>query len=413
MMRLVTITSIYVLAVLAIAGCSEITEPTVANQDVQKHWNSVQARLKYQMAKDCFESGQLDPSYKYLREAIAMNPENAASYVLLAKILIERGEIATARDTLEEAVQRGGNDSQLDYLHGLIDERYGRFDNALTWYRRAADRDAMNAHYIVAVAETLVSLGRLSEALDLTQERWTDFEQNATLRALAGGIYTRLGRHEEAANAYHEAVRIAPDDHLLQLNYGTSLARAGRHEEACAVLTDAISEDTKPATSTLVDLGQCHLALNRPAEAKAMFRRAVAADPQNDAAWNALARAALALNDLLTARQASTQAVELRPDHVEHTLLLAYVCWRQNDIQTADQVLDRILVSQPNDPLALYLKSKITQAAWHTHAGEPNAPTLHRTNVGVQGQPIMALWKAGNGSVGHDHVSRDGSARAP
>lgn len=414
-MRLVTITTINATLALAFAitGCSEIKEPKVANQDVHKHWNSVQARLRYQMAKDCFESGQLEPAHKYLREAIAMNPEEAAAYVLMGKILIERGEIATARDTLEEAVRHGGDDPQLDYLNGLIAARYGRFDNALTWYRRAADRETMNAHYVVAVAETLVSLGRLNEALALTQERWTDFEQNATIRALAGGIYTRLGRHEEAANAYQEAVRIVPDDQLLQRQYGAALIRADRHEEATAVFADIIAKDDKPETSMLIDLGWCHLALNRPDEAKAVFRRAIAGDPQNDIAFNALARAALASDDLLTARQASMQAVELRPNHVEHTLLLAYICWRQNDIQTAGKVLDRILASQPNDPLALYLKSKIDEAAGHTHADEPNQSVLQQSNAGVCGQQVIATRNINDGSLNHHYTNRDGSVRAP
>ena len=413
-MRPLTLTVLSVVPLLALAACAGLNKPSQANQEVHRHWNSVQARIKYQLAADGFRAGQLEQSHKYLQESIGLDANATAPYVLLAKILLERGEIATACETLEEAARRGGDEPQMDYLRGVIAERYGRFEDALTRYRRASERDRMNAHYAVAVGETLVALGRLDEALELARERWTDFEQNATLRAMAAGVYTLLGRYEEAADAYREAAQIAPEDDLLQWQFGAALVRAGRYEEACVVLAAATSGNKEVPPSALIDLGRCHLELNRPDEAKAVLRRAVAGTPQNAPAWNWLARAALASDDLLTARRAATRAMELKPADTEHALLLAYVCWRQRDFPTADRVLEQVLQNQPNDPVALYLRSKIHEARGHQHDGQRcDRMTLRRPNLDEWGRALRALPRPGNGSNGHKPSAPDGRARAP
>jgi len=413
-MRPLTLTVLSVVPVLALTACAELNKPSQANQEVHRHWSSVQARIKYQLAVDSFQAGQLEQSDKYLQESIGLDANVAAPYMLLAKILLERGEIATARETLEEAARRGGDDPPMDYLRGVIAERYGRFEDALAWYRRASDRDAMNAHYVVAVGETLVALGRFDDALALAREHWTDFEQNATLRAMAAGVYTLLGRYEEAADAYHEAVRIAPEDDLVQWQFGSALVRAGRCEEACVVLAAATSEKKEVPPSALIDLGRCHLELNRPDEAKAVLRRAVAGAPQNATAWNWLARAALASDDLLTARRAGTRAVDLKPADSEHAVLLAYVCWRQRDFPAVDRVLAHVLDNQPNDPVALYLRSKAHEAMGQTYDGQRgHRMALRLPNLGQGGQGSWVLQRPGNGSPGHDRSTPDGRARAP
>ena len=88
----------------------------------------------------------------------------------------------------------------------------------------------------MATAETLVSLGRMEEALTLCTHHWSDFERNSTLRAVAGHIYTLLGRYEEAADAYVEATSLSPEDDLLATTLASALVKSERHTEARVVL---------------------------------------------------------------------------------------------------------------------------------------------------------------------------------
>lgn len=341
---------------LGLASCSQLDQKR-AQEEAQGRWSEVRGRLKCQLAADTFAAGQLDEAQTHVEEAIGLNPNAPDTYILLAKILLERGETAAAAQALEQGLHCGGDTAETDYLRGVIAERYGQFADALGWYQRASDRQPASAHYVATVAETLVALDRAADALALVKARRTDFEQNATLRALAGGIYVMLGRYEEAANAYREAAQIAPDDETLQFQLGLALTFGQRYEEGQAVLSGAAdAEDVPP--SVLVALGRCRLALNQYEQAKAALRRAVEASPGHSRAWSWLAQAASASGDLLTARRAASQAAQIEPDNLEHAILLAYVCWRQQDYANAVTLLKRVLNDAPEDMIALYLLSQ-------------------------------------------------------
>ena len=64
-----------------------------------------------------------------------------------------------------DTVSRGADNPEVDYLAGVITQRYGRLREALAAYRKAADRNPRDAHYLAAVAETLVALDSTQEAL--------------------------------------------------------------------------------------------------------------------------------------------------------------------------------------------------------------------------------------------------------
>jgi Tfp pilus assembly protein PilF len=346
---------------LVLPACSQVM-PTDQKKEVRQHWSETRGRMKYQMAQESFGNGQIEQAHQQIRESIALDPTSPASQVLLAKLLLEKGETAAASEALQNATRHGGDAPEIDFLCGLVAQRYSRFDDALRWYRKAAEREHTNAHYVNAVAEILVQLGRANEALDLIRARWTDFEQNATLRALAGSIYVLLGRYEEAADAYREAARIAPADEVLQLELGSVLAQAGQYEEGCEILTTVTAKNEQSPPSALVNLARCHLQLGRADQAKSILRRVVATAPQNAAAWSMLSRASIDSGDLITARRAARQAADLEPESADSALLLAYVCRLQKDHRAAVQALDRVLDQHPVDGLALYLRDESAKA---------------------------------------------------
>ncbi len=340
---------------LGLAACSEL-QPADSKKEVRQHWDSIRGRLKYQLAVDSFKSGQIDQSYERLQESLALDPKAAPAYALLGKILLERGEVASAAQALERAAEYGdARQGEVPYLRGLIAQRYERLDEALSWYRQAAFAEPMNAHYVVSVAETLVALGRPTEALALARSRWTDFEHNATLRSLTASIEMLLGQYEEAADAYREAFRLAPEDDVLRWRLGSALVLAKRYEEAAEVLACASERGKDPPATALLDLGQASVELGRPDHAKTVLRQAVSQEPTLVSGWLWLVRASLACNDLTTARRSAQEAARLDPDNDEHHLLLAYVCLRQQDYPAATTAIQVVLRHHPQDPLALHL----------------------------------------------------------
>jgi len=390
--------------VTSLASCSQLeTLSSLTTPDSKKEayarWNKVRGRLKYQLAADSFAAGQLDKAQEHLNETIALNPNNPDNYVLLAKLLLERGEIASASEAIEKAQENGGSSAEIDYLNGMIAQRYGRFVDALYWYQQASTRETNSAHYVAAVAETLVALDRAVDALALVRSRWTDFEQNATLREIAGSIHMMLDQYEEAADAYQEAARITTDDVLLKFKLGEALTLAGRYEEARSVLITAhdMAKDTPP--SALVLLGRCNLALERNDEALEVLQEAAEKGPNNPRYWSWLARAALASHDLLTARRAANQTVAIDSDNPHHHMMLGFVCMRQRDYEAAVASFEKTLQDSPNDRMAQFLLAKahvamgkpatalaydLQQAQTHTSVGQSHQGSGSRESSLIQ-----------------------------
>ena len=339
---------------LSLASCAQLFPPD-SHKEARTRWGDVRAKLKYELAAEQFSRGNLDEAGKSLDESLALNPKAPNPQVLRAKILLERGQTAAASEALDIALHNGGDTPETDYLSGLIAQRYNQLDNALAWYQRASQRDSMNAPYVVAVAETLVALDRASEALDLVRSRWTDFEQNTTLRALAGDIYMMLARYEEAADAYREAARMSPEDQRLQYQLGMALAQSNHPEEAATVLTPLVERAEQPEASALAALGRARLTLNQPEVAKPFLKQAAETEQNNARYWALLAQASLASNDLLTARRAAGRAVQVDPAGTDNAILLAYVCCAQRDYPAAIGTLQTVVEKNPTDLLALYL----------------------------------------------------------
>ncbi|MHC4441662.1 MAG: tetratricopeptide repeat protein [Planctomycetota bacterium] len=346
---------------LAATSCSLLNRPT-AKQESSGRWKDVQGRLKYQLALDNYNIGQLEEAQNYLEESIGLSQTAPEPYILQTKILLEKGETASASRALDRALHNGGNSAELYYLNGMVAERYGRHTEAMSWYQGASERDPINAHYVVAVAETLVALDKQDKALELILSRWTDFENNATLRSLAGRIYMMLGRYEEAANAYREALQIAPDDAMLQGQFGRSLVLSENYHEALPILTKAVGNTDNPSSTILVALGRCQMAMKRIEDSKVTFTRAVQVNGQQVRNWSWLARAALVSDDLATARNSAASAVRLAPDNADLALLLGYVCWRQKDYQAAVDALNKALEKLPDDLMGLYMLGQCHKA---------------------------------------------------
>jgi tetratricopeptide (TPR) repeat protein len=350
------VNALAVMACVACSGCSSfskvLTPPNEKNA-AKERWSSVRSKLKLELAGESFTGGQMEEAQKNLDEALSLRPDSGDAYILQAKILLEKGQTAAASEALEEALRHGADTPDTDYLSGVVSQRYEKLDDALAWYRRASRRDPMSAPYVVAVAETLVSLGRPTEAMELVTSRLTDFEQNATLRALAGGIYMMLGRFEEATTSYREASRISPDDSRLKMQLGLALTFAKNYQEAETVLASVGGHDA-PDPSVLAALGRCRLALGDGDGAKEVLRKVVDAEPNRARSWVLLARASVESKDLLTARRAATQAVQLQPANREYRLMLGSICWEQKDYPATVSTLEEVLKGGDDD-LALYM----------------------------------------------------------
>jgi len=93
-------------------------------------------------------------------------------------------------------------------------------------------------------------------------------------------------RFSEAADAFLESSKRAPQDMAIVGNYGIALAKAGRSEEALKVLLDA-AQRAPTVPEMHFNVGNAYRDLARPAEGAPAYARAIALRRQYpDAHWN-------------------------------------------------------------------------------------------------------------------------------
>jgi tetratricopeptide (TPR) repeat protein len=87
-----------------------------------------------------------------------------------------------------------------------------------------------------------------------------------------------MGRLDEAANVYREALRLRPDDAGAHNNLGATLEQLGHADQAAAEYRESLQR-APDSSATHSNLGRALLAMGRPDEAAAELREALRLDP--------------------------------------------------------------------------------------------------------------------------------------
>ncbi len=311
--------------------------------EAQQHWDDVRGGIQLQLAENQFRAGRLDEAEKTLEQALTLAPDNPKAHLLAARLHLERGDLAKARDAVDRAVILSGGDVEAEYVAGIVAERYGHLSAALEHYAAAAAQAPQVAAYVLAQAETLTALDRSIEALELIESRIGDFDGNASMRMLAAHLHQGLGLRGPAADYAREAVRIQEEDPVVAAQAGRILVWAGQYDDAVAILRPLVekalsTQDSARRTidlagplapSVLRDLASAYAAGGQWREVQWALKPVMAHDDNDVAAWALYTRAALMLDDLDIAAEAVRALQANNPHTPEPLLLAAYVALRQ------------------------------------------------------------------------------------
>ncbi|WP_369025822.1 sulfotransferase [Qipengyuania sp. RANM35] len=176
-----------------------------------------------------------DRAIPYLRELVQLNPADRASRNNLAAALVQSGD-----DDGALAIAAGSTDAPLARIEGYIQQKRGRYQEALAAYRRAIEADPND----------LAALNNL------------------------GNIYAELGEVEEAITAFEQAITLAPVEVPIYLNLAEVLREAERGPPRVKVLEDAraIEPDN---VRVLTDLGMAYAQVDDLDKSMEVYRDAI------------------------------------------------------------------------------------------------------------------------------------------
>jgi tetratricopeptide (TPR) repeat protein len=166
---------------------------------------------------------------KSARNLIAAAPQQAGSYMSLAKVMGAKGDPAGAVLALSEGEKDIPAERSLPMARAEWLTRMKRYDDAIVLYdqlrTRFPDDDLVLNNLAYLLAEVKGDKASTERALSLSG-RLAESRNPAHLDSL-GWIHYQLGQYDKAVPLLERAVALAPPSPLLQLHLGQALLKSG------------------------------------------------------------------------------------------------------------------------------------------------------------------------------------------
>ncbi len=173
------------------------------------------SQLDYEINKELGECylfmGDLDKSEEYYRKAINFDGANAAPYLGLATIAVQRAKLDEAMVLYTKAHSLEETDKTLTGI-GLVHMEQNAHELAYDHFSRALDRNPENMIALNCLVREGYYLGRLADVVPaLEASMKVSAEANAIQVSLAG-ILISLGRTEEAKSHLEAVLGLDPSN---------------------------------------------------------------------------------------------------------------------------------------------------------------------------------------------------------
>lgn len=322
-----------------------------------------------------------------LEKSLQIHPGLVDARILLARAALRQGNRGLAETHLREAITQRPDDVAVHQLLGEIawqdshaDEAIRSFRLALSAHNAAPDRpETVLTHLSLAMA--LRKAGYLTAAVDqleayqaAVQKPMPDMKAypelkevivlyRGTAAGLLGEIYTRLGRHDHAVEAYERAVTEAPEEAAFSVRLARSLARAGRVQDALDVVHRVLTKAPDKAEG-LDLLGEICTIAGEPDRYDAEIAR-LAAGSREPALQ-------LKLTEVLAEHGKTDAAIDVlermlaaNPDRTDALQRLADLYLKDHQVDGFVQVLARLLhdPTVPNDGPAALLDQAVADTS--------------------------------------------------
>jgi tetratricopeptide (TPR) repeat protein len=303
-----------------------------------------------------------------------------------------RGDSATARTQFQAALSADSSAYRAAYNLGVLADRDGNEDQALTFYRQALRIQPDYELAIDGIVTIYIRRGDAAGAVSFVQPLATQYVRNLRVTAIYGEALVAAGRQQDAITAARGALR--RDERyvpamIVLIKANISL---GRTELAYSILDQAIAIDANNAELHYLN-GVRLQENNQLAQALQEYRRAVELRPDYVDARMRLGLQLLAGANYTDAVTQFEAAAHLVPDRVEVHLDLgdAYRSTKQYDL--AKREFDQVLQMQPSHCPVHYDVALMYMAQAEALEGQP------QVDMERQAQTELTTYRTCRGAV--------------
>jgi tetratricopeptide (TPR) repeat protein len=294
------------------------------------------------------------------RAAMVFASADPAQALALANVLERAGQRQDAAALLHAALARAPHDFGLNLRLAVLLDRDAAGESTPLWAkaRHLAGEDFLR---LARLSEAMRQAGRIGEAEIVARHCLAKAEDGhdsqgshqgtpssrAALLSRRADLLLGLGRMEDAARAYRDAIAVFPGSAHLHGKLARVLALLDQHEAAIDARKAALSRDPGNVKRR-IDLGQAYLAAGRLDEAEAAFRTALAQAPRAAGLHASLAQVLRRAHRPAEAAECLRQAVALEPGRTSFALELGQLLEEARDFRQARSVYLGVTAREPD-----------------------------------------------------------------
>ena len=191
-------------------------------------------------------------------------------------------QFTNAANRLDRLLGISPGDKESLYWRGLMRFYLGLYEPALEDIDYFLCLDPQHMGALCVKGEILARLGRMNEAEDAYADAFRHHPESITPHISFGRLLSQQGQQEAALAAYERARKPGASEASALAGQSTALIRAGRHADAAALCEEFLSAGNRPWVA-LVNAGMALLALGRCDAADRYMEEAIAVRPGREA----------------------------------------------------------------------------------------------------------------------------------
>lgn len=199
--------------------------------------------------------GDLDGATRDAAEAVILDREDPAAKALLGTLMLEIGRSHDALSCLTEAVRAAPREPAFRGALAAAQEACQDPGAALRTLEEGIAASPLAVSLRGAAAMLCVRQRDFTGAVRLAEQARKDGAADACLFGLMGHALSSLGRHEQAAEAYAEALKLGPDDPYVRHLVAAAGARPGANRAPPAYVRAVFDGYSDRFEEHLISLG--------------------------------------------------------------------------------------------------------------------------------------------------------------
>ncbi len=213
------------------------------------------------------------------------NPEHQAS---IGRIYGELDRFAEAAQAWEQALRLAPEDVGIMDQLAHVYHRLGNPAGSLAMFERAAVRasegDGDPGPMWREAGRVALVLAELEKAQECLANALQCIPRDPEAHSLVGALASRLGRAEDAIDAFQQAAELAPEQRAYRLQLAAALTDHGRDADALLVWQELVRdpEDDDEAVTLLGQMGKLYARAGRFPDAERSLRAALERSPDDD-----------------------------------------------------------------------------------------------------------------------------------